>query len=233
MNTPPNPALDPQAEATDKPESEDQREIDPHVDLAEAFAQEDEDEEVHASDVSLRSIILQTIVLTAVIVGVVAILAKFFYEPFQAFALKLIGIFGMPGVLFGLWLTDTFTFPIPTDTYLIVAVASAKPMLPTMAAISLVSLIAGNCAYFVGPFLTRVPYIKDRIEAFRPRGERLFKRWGVGAVAIGALTPLPYSVICWFAGIYKMPYRRFALSTLFRIPRMVGYYLLIANQWLL
>ena len=187
---------------------------------------------LHASDVSLRSMIVQTIVITAIIVACVALLAKFFYAPFQALAMQVIGVLGLPGVLFGLWLTDTFTFPIPTDAYLVVAVASGAPWLPMMVAISLVSTFAGNCAYFVGPWLTRVPFINKRIEAFRPRGERLFARWGVGAIAIAALTPLPYSVICWFAGIYKMSYKRFALSTLFRIPRMVVYYLLIAGQWI-
>lgn len=217
---------------TDKTELEPAHEIDPHVDIAQALAQEDQSPEVHASDMSLRAIIIQTIVITIIIVAAVALLAKVAYEPFQSFAMSAIKVFGLPGVLFGLWLTDTFTFPIPTDTYLVVAVASKRPLLSTMALISLVSVIAGNCAYFVGPWLTKVPFIKDRIEGFRPRGERLFGRWGVGAVAIGALTPLPYSVICWFAGIYKMPYRRFALSTLFRIPRMVGYYLLIADQWI-
>jgi len=68
--------LELQDEATDKPESKDQPEIDPHVDLAEALAQEDEGSEVHASDVSLRSIILQTIVLTAVEFGLLAALLR-------------------------------------------------------------------------------------------------------------------------------------------------------------
>lgn len=195
------------------------------------FDLEEPEEELDTSDMSIRSMLIQTIVATAVVVGLVALLAKFFFEPFQAIAKGTLATLGLPGVLFGLWLTDTFTFPIPTDTYLVVAVASQSPMIPTMIAICIVSMFAGNCAYFVGPWLTKIKFINRRIEAFRPKGEKLFGRWGVGAVAIGALTPLPYSIICWFAGIYKMKYKSFFWSTFFRIPRMVIYYLLIADRW--
>mgnify|MGYP006195713783 CR=1 FL=1 len=45
------------------------------------------------------------------------------------------------------------------------------------------------------------------------------------------LSPLPYSITCWFAGIYGMPTRRFLLANFFRAPRMIIYIVLIANQW--
>lgn len=189
------------------------------------------DAELDTSDVTVRSMVIQTIVITAVLVGIVAVLAHFWLEPFKAFAQATIAALGMPGVLVGLWLTDTFTFPVPTDMYLAVAVGAQSPVVPTIAAICAVSMFAGNCGYFVGPKITKIGFVRRRVEAFRPRGEKLFARWGVGAVAIGALTPLPYSIICWIAGIYKMPYKKFFWATFFRIPRMVAYYLIILSTW--
>lgn len=187
--------------------------------------------DLDTSDVSVRSMVIQTLVLTAALIGVVAVLAHFWLEPFKAFAQATIESLGMPGVLFGLWMTDTFTFPIPTDMYLAVAVGAEAPLIPTLIAICLVSMFAGNCGYFVGPRITKIGFIRRRVEAFRPRGEKLFARWGVWAVAIGALTPLPYSIMCWTAGIYKMPYRKFFWATFFRIPRMIAYYLIILSTW--
>lgn len=187
--------------------------------------------DLDTSDVSVRSMVIQTLVVTAVLIGIVAVLAHFWLDEFKTLAQGTIESLGMPGVLFGLWLTDTFTFPIPTDMYLAVAVGAQSPVIPTIIAICIVSMIAGNCGYFVGPQITKIGFVRRRVEAFRPRGEKLFARWGVGAVAIGALTPLPYSIICWIAGIYKMPYKKFFWATFFRIPRMVAYYLIILSTW--
>ena len=78
----------------------------------------------------------------------------------------------------------------------------------------------------LGPYVGRVPFLRNKIEQWRVKGEHLFDRWGVWTVAIGALSPLPYSITCWFAGIYNMPYRRFFLATLFRIPRIIAYYMI-------
>ena len=39
-------------------------------------------------------------------------------------------------------------------------------------------------------------------------------------------------ITCWMAGIYKMPYGKFLLATLFRAPRMVAYYYLFVLGWL-
>jgi len=50
------------------------------------------------------------------------------------------------------------------------------------------------------------------------------KRFGPIAVAIGALTPFPYSVTTWTAGMFNMPFKRMILPTMLRIPRLWIYY---------
>ncbi len=191
----------------------------------------------HASKVdapsvsSPRTLLLQTLIVTAIIIGLVALAAKFAYDPLTQLAQSLVERFGVAGILFGLFLSDSIAVPVPTDLYLALAVASQAPLVPLTAAICVVSMIAGTIAFKIGPNLQRIGFIRRRIEAFRPRGEVMFQRFGVWAVAIGALTPLPYSITCWFAGIYGMPTRRFLLANFFRAPRMIIYIVLIANQW--
>ena len=180
---------------------------------------------------SLRTLLIQTAVITALLVGAVVLAGMFLKEPLSAAADWVVHRFGLPGIALGIFISDTFTFPIPPDTYIFLAVASQLRELEVLVTVCLVSVFSGNVAYFLGPLLARIPLIRNKIEQFRTQGQDLFLRYGVWTVAIGALTPLPYSLVCWFAGLYKMPYKRFFLATLFRIPRMIGYYYLFKLGW--
>jgi membrane protein YqaA with SNARE-associated domain len=180
---------------------------------------------------SLRTLLIQTATITALLVIAVVLAGIFLKEPLTIAANWVVHTFGLPGIALGIFISDTFTFPIPPDTYIFLAVASQLRELDVLLTVCLVSVFAGNVAYFLGPLLARIPLIRNKIEQFRPQGQDLFLRYGVWTVAIGALTPLPYSLVCWFAGLYKMPYKRFFLATLFRIPRMIGYYYLFKLGW--
>ena len=196
---------------------------------ARSVEQDTDDEEAGAS--SLRTIALQTLALSVILVGVVILAASFFKEPLTQFANWIIETFGMAGVLLGIIAADVFTFPIPPDLFIGIAATSDAPTVPMLIAICITSVAAGSVSYVLGPQLRRIGFIERRLERWRPKGEVLFGRYGVWAVAIGALSPLPYSITCWMAGIYGMPYTKFFLATLFRAPRMVAYYLLIMAGW--
>ncbi len=168
---------------------------------------------------------------TALVVFTVFLGGIFLREPLEAFAHWVVMELGLLGVFIGVVLTDAFTLPIPPDTYLFVAVASKDPVVPILTVVCLGSVLAGNIAYRIGPLLARFGWVRDRMERFRPRGEQLFVRYGVWTVAIAALTPIPFSVTCWFAGMYEMPYGRFLLATFARVPRLLGYYGLFLLGW--
>ncbi len=181
---------------------------------------------------SLKAIILQTLGVSLAIIGLVAIAAIFFKEPLTQFANWIVHTFGLAGVLVGIAASDIFTSPIPPDTFIFIAATSDFPAAPMLAAICITSIACGSASYFLGPQLRRIGFIQRRIERWRPRGEVLFQEYGVWAVAIGALSPLPYSITCWMAGIYEMPYKKFFAATLFRAPRIVAYYFIFVVGWL-
>ncbi len=180
---------------------------------------------------SLRNILVQTALITALLFGVVVLLATVFAEPTKALADWMVQTLGLSGIFLGVFAADAFTFPIPPDTYLLIAVASETGVVEVLSTICLASILAGITAYFVGPFLTKFPYLGHKIEHFRPRGEALFRRFGVWAVAIAALTPVPFSIVCWMAGIYNMPKGKFLATLLFRIPRFIGYFYIFVLGW--
>lgn len=181
---------------------------------------------------SLRSVIMQTVFAVLGVVAILIVAATFFKEPLTLFADWMVAQFGLAGILLGIAASDILSIPIPPDTFIFFAATSDMPALPVVTAMSLTSVICGNIAYFVGPQVQRIGFIRRRIEKWRPKGEALFLRWGVWAVAIGAISPLPYAMTCWFAGIYKMPYKKFFLATFTRIPRIVAYYYLFVLGWI-
>jgi membrane protein YqaA with SNARE-associated domain len=182
-------------------------------------------------EASLRPIIIRAALLTIAMVVVIALAGAFFREPLQTLADWVVVELGLVGVFLGVIATDAFTVPVPPDTYLFVAVASQSDVVPILAVCCFASILAGQIAYKIGPYIQRLPFLHARLERYRTRGERLFRTYGVWTVALAALTPLPFSVTCWLAGIYRMPYRGFFLATFARIPRLLGYYGLFVLGW--
>jgi membrane protein YqaA with SNARE-associated domain len=183
------------------------------------------------NDRLLRKLAWQSVGAMGVMFGLIVTSALLFRQPISTLATAIIEHLGVWGIFVGVIAADGFTFPIPPTTYLFVAVAAGAPVIPVLAASAIASLFGGAIAYTVGPALQRLPFFGPRIEAFRPRGEALFKRWGVWTIAVAALTPLPYSVICYFAGIYKMPFKKFFVISLVRAPRLAVYLLLFTVGW--
>lgn len=182
-------------------------------------------------NLSLKPVILQAVGFTLFVLLAVFLSGVFLREPLESFAHWVVAELGLVGVFLGVIATDAFTLPIPPDTYLFVAVASKSSVAPILAVVCVGSILAGNLAYKLGPYIQRLPFVSHRIEKFRPRGEQLFVKYGVWTVVIAALTPIPFSVTCWFAGMYRMPYLPFLAATFARIPRLLGYYALFLLGW--
>lgn len=184
-----------------------------------------------ADDPLLRKLLWQSVGAMVLLFGIVAILAIFLREPITMVAHRIVESLGLVGIFFGVLAADGLMFPIPPTTYLFIAVAANVPIIPVLIVCAVASFLGGALAYLLGPTLQRVPFINRRIEAFRPRGEALFKRWGGWTIAIAAVTPLPFSLVCWFAGIYRMPFARFISVSVVRAPRLLVYYGIFTLGW--
>ena len=134
-------------------------------------------------------------------------------------------MWGLAGILF---LSDSVISPIPPDLVLLVLANSpAAPwwywLIPLL---GLLSAVAGCCGWWLGAWLGRYPSIRRGLDRFGGN-ERVVQRYGAWGVALGALTPIPFSITCWIAGMMNVPIRRVAPVTLLRVPRYVVYYLAI------
>lgn len=179
-----------------------------------------------------RRLALRTLLGMLVLFSVMALGAWKLKEPLTQAGSWFFDAYGLLGVFFGTVLCDSVGIPVPVDTYLAAGVTAGTPTLPLLATASAASLVGGALAYLIGQHLHRMPLLQRMLERYRSQGESLFNRWGVTAVAIAAWTPVPFSIICWMAGTFKMPLRPFLLATLHRIPRIVLYYYMIELGWM-
>ncbi|WP_158542259.1 YqaA family protein [Lujinxingia litoralis] len=184
-----------------------------------------------ADDKFMRRLAWQSVAIMVVMFALTALLGYWLRDPITDLATQFVQLLGAPGIFLGVLAADAISFPIPASTYLFAGVASGASVIPVLIATSLASLMGGALAYLVGPQVARIPFLARRLEIFRPRGEALFKRWGAWAVGIAAVTPMPFSIICWLAGIYRMPFKPFFTATLVRVPRVCLYYGLFALGW--
>jgi membrane protein YqaA with SNARE-associated domain len=137
---------------------------------------------------------------------------------------------GIGGVAALLFITDAFVSPFPPDSLLILISASRYheiwPWLIPL--LGLLSSVAGCVGYGCGLYFSKHDWAVAWFGKFRKKSEASIRRFGPWGVAIGALTPLPFSITCWGAGLLHVPFQSVWPSCLLRVPRYVVYYVVIA-----
>jgi membrane protein YqaA with SNARE-associated domain len=172
-----------------------------------------------------KAVLLLAALVTAVGVGGLLYEAELLAATTWVF--DTIGLFGLMLILF---VSDALITPIPPDLVLVVLSNSWVHQYWGIAVglIGLLSSLAGNVAWLLSTRVGGTRWATLLFGRFRRTNQRLVARYGKWAVALGALTPIPFSVTCWTAGLLDMPWREFGPVTLLRLPRFVGYYVAIA-----
>jgi len=171
---------------------------------------------------------LATLVIVCVVVALLGYLAR---EPTTALARALVDELGVWGMGLGTLLADGVQFPVPPQFYMLLAVASGTPALPAFVAICAGSLVAGYVGYRVAELASRLAWFARATKPYRELLAQAFARFGYRAALFASLLPVPYSVLCYAAGLNRMPRRFLALLGLCRIPKLVGFYWLVHAGW--
>ncbi len=134
-----------------------------------------------------------------------------------------LGIFGVTAALF---ITDSFISPLPPDSLLILIANSDyhQNWPPLITGLGLVSCLAGYVGFGCGRLFSKTRFFDSMLRATRERSQERIAKYGSWAVVLGALTPIPFSITCWTAGLMHLPFRMVWWPCLLRVPRYVLYY---------
>jgi len=155
----------------------------------------------------------------------VVLLRFIFGNYIETFAQTMVDSFGLPGIFVGTFVLDSLILGISPDFILFVAIAGEMHPLGVLLTISIASILGGNAGYFIGRFLGHRKFVQKRIANYERKGHYLMEKYGLWAVIVAAMTPIPFSTVCWIAGMLEMKYTHFLAGAVWRIPRYLLWYI--------
>jgi membrane protein YqaA with SNARE-associated domain len=180
----------------------------------------------------VRGNLLKGLLVLVLFLGGLGALGFWFEEELLQVATAIAHRLGVSGLAAIVLLADSVATPIPPDLVLIVVAKSplkhawwwAVPLLGA------VSVLAGNIGFLLGGKIGNTRLAQVLLGSFRERNAPVVARYGWIAVALGAFTPIPFSVTCWAAGMLKMRWVVVAAACCLRLPRFVLFYWLITHS---
>ncbi len=141
---------------------------------------------------------------------------------------QFISDFGVQGVALYVFVMDMFVLPFSVD--LIWPFVMSWQPLVAIFVMGTSSVAGAFSAYLLGRLIGLIPPIRRWIvKVSGTQAEELITKYGVWAIVISGLTPLPFSTICTLAGIVKLKPHHVFLSTLIRYVRMAIYYFIFTG----
>jgi len=132
-----------------------------------------------------------------------------------------------PFVIFSFFLvSETILGVIPPEIFIAWSAKSASPWL-FLFVLATMSYLGGILAFYAGNRLLKIPRVKNHLENKIAKHITNLRKWGGFFVFIGAMLPVPHSIVSLACGLIKYNFRNYLLWALFRYLRFVIYALVI------
>ena len=115
---------------------------------------------------------------------------------------------------------------IPPEIFILWSSKSGSPFL-FLFALATVSYIGGAVSYFIGMRISLVPAVSKHVERKIKQHIINLRKWGGLFIVLGAISPIPHSIVSIGAGLIDYKFKYYLLWSLFRYLRFVIYYFVI------
>jgi len=130
-------------------------------------------------------------------------------------------------VIFSFFLaSETVLGIIPPEVFIAWASKSADPWF-FLLILATISYVGGIISYLIGNRLFLIPGIKNHIENKIAKHIVNLRKWGGLFVLLGAISPIPHSLVSLASGLIKYNFKYYLMWSLFRYARFVIYALVI------
>ena len=178
-------------------------------------------------EATLREVLIKIGLTLLVFLSLFAGLVYTLKEPLTQFSAMFVEVFGPLGVFLGWFLPDGLTVPMPNDAFLMFGIQGGLGFWQVVSLATAGTLSGGMVGYGIGTRLQHTRWFRRLMSRRGAEIHSLVRRYGLLALALATLTPLPYSLACWASGALEIPFRHFCLVSLLRIPRIIGFLWLI------
>jgi membrane protein YqaA with SNARE-associated domain len=164
--------------------------------------------------------------ITILIFGLILLALEHFFLDFNALLNTLVDTFSAQAILAVFLISETFLGLLPPEIFMAWSAKSASPWL-FLLFLATLSYIGGVIAYGIGKLLYMIPSVRNHLEKKIAGHITNLRKWGGFFVFIGAMLPIPHSVVSMACGLIKFRFRDYLLWALFRYLRFVIYALVI------
>ncbi|WP_163709739.1 YqaA family protein [Mangrovibacterium lignilyticum] len=151
---------------------------------------------------------------------------EYFVLDFNALLNSLVELYSPIVVFVTFGLSETILGLLPPEIFIAWASKAETPWL-FLLVLSSLSYLGGIVAYSFGNRLFLIPSIKNHIETKIEKHIVNLRKWGGLFVFIGAMLPLPHSIVSLACGLIKYNFRSYLLWALFRFVRFTIYAFII------
>ena len=115
---------------------------------------------------------------------------------------------------------------IPPEIFILWSSKSDSPIL-FLFALASASYLGGIVSYFIGMRISLMPAVRKHVEQKIKQHIINLRKWGGLFVVLGAISPIPHSIVSIGAGLINYKFKYYLLWSLFRYLRFVVYFLII------
>ncbi|MFV0591444.1 MAG: YqaA family protein [Draconibacterium sp.] len=132
-----------------------------------------------------------------------------------------------PKIIYSVFLlSETILGLLPPEVFIAWASQLGTPW-AALFVLATLSYAGGVIAYFVGTRLSAVAFIKNHLETKLQKHINNLRKWGGLFVFLGAVSPIPHSIVSLASGLIKYSFKNYLLWSLFRYMRFIIYALII------
>lgn len=156
----------------------------------------------------------------------VLLVLEYFFLDFNALLNTLVTTYPAKIIFSFFLLSETILGIVPPEIFIAWSAKSATPWL-FLFILATMSYLGGIIAFFIGNRLNLIPSVRNHIENKIAKHITNLRKWGGLFVFIGAMLPLPHSIVSLACGLIKYNFKHYLSWALFRYLRFFIYALVI------
>ena len=129
-------------------------------------------------------------------------------------------------IVLSFFISESILGLIPPEIFILWSSKSDSPIL-FLFAIASASYLGGIVSYFIGMRISLMPAVRKHIELKIKQHIINLRKWGGVFIVLGAISPIPHSIVSIGAGLINYKFKYYLLWSLFRYLRFVVYFLII------
>ncbi|WP_282013812.1 YqaA family protein [Marinifilum flexuosum] len=122
------------------------------------------------------------------------------------------------GLLSVFFVSESFLGLIPPELFIAWVKTLPSPIV-YLSVLALLSYLGGCVSYAIGRLVLRIPSLKNRIEVKIGKHIQNIRKWGGFLIIVGALLPIPFSIVSIASGIIRFSFKKYLFYGLFRFLR--------------